>query len=229
MEYGDGQHSMSGSWMVGSDVGGTFTDVVLYDQASGEVRVEKVPTTPHDPSEAVLDGLGRLGAEEPGALAATHRFIHATTLVANTVVERTGSPTALLVTDGFRDVLHLRRHSRISTFNLYLDPPEPLVPRRLTFPVRERMLASGKVLTALDEDQVRSIGRSLLDAGVESVAVVLLHSYVNPIHEDLIADILAEVAPALRVTLSSARAPSLHGVRTGNHHRRQRLRGGSPA
>ena len=105
---------------------------------------------------------------------------------------------------------------------------EPSEYAALALHIVENQMLNGETIR-LDEDQVRSIGRSLLDAGVESVAVVLLHSYVNPIHEDLIADILAEVAPALRVTLSSRGAPSLHGVRTGNHHRRQRLRGGSPA
>ncbi|HEY7174146.1 MAG TPA: hydantoinase/oxoprolinase N-terminal domain-containing protein, partial [Micromonosporaceae bacterium] len=171
-------------YLLGSDVGGTFTDLVLLNAADGTVRVEKIPTTPNDPAEAVLSGVDAFRRTDADSIPRVRRVVHATTLVANTLVERNGARTALLVTDGFRDILRLRRHTRAGTFDLYSDPPPPLVPRRLTFPVTERMLASGKVLVPLDEGQVRAIADRLESAGVEAVAVVFLHSYLNPEHEE---------------------------------------------
>lgn len=190
-------------YLLASDVGGTFTDLVLLDGRSGQVRVEKVPTTPHDPAEAVLAGTDALTRAAPGTVDAIGRVIHATTLIANTLVERTGARTALLVTEGFRDLLRLRRHTRVGTFDLYADPPEPLVPRQLTFPVPERLLADGKVHVPLDEAAVATIADRLVELDVEAVAVVLLHSYLDPTHEERVDRIIAERAPGIRVTLSS--------------------------
>ena len=114
---------------VGCDIGGTFTDFVILDEASGEIFVEKSLTTPADPSIGLLDGLTVLGRVAPGYAARTRRFAHATTLIANAVIERKGARTALLTTRGFRDVLELRRHVRVTTYELWVDPPAPLVER----------------------------------------------------------------------------------------------------
>jgi N-methylhydantoinase A/oxoprolinase/acetone carboxylase beta subunit len=192
-----------GEYLLASDVGGTFTDLVLLDTARGSVRVEKVPTTPANPAAAVLRGVDDHYCDDPDAIARISRVVHATTLVANTLVERTGARTAMLVTEGFRDLLRLRRHTRVGTFDLYADPPPALVPRSLTFAVPERVLASGKVLQPLDEVRVAEIVDELIALDVEAVAVVLLHSYLNPNHEERVGRILADRAPKLHVALSS--------------------------
>jgi len=189
--------------LLGSDVGGTFTDLVFLNAVDGSVRVEKVRTTPDDPAQAVLSGVDAFRRTDADSIPRVRRVVHATTLVANTLVERSGARTALLVTEGFRDILRLRRHTRVGTFDLYSDPPPPLVQRRLTFPVTERMLASGKVLVPLDDAQVRTIADRLVAAGVEAVAVVFLHSYLNPEHEERVGRILAERVHGVPVALSS--------------------------
>jgi len=123
---------------VGCDIGGTFTDFVVLDEVTGEIFVEKDLTRPADPSRGLLQGLRTLEGATPGYAARTRRFAHATTLVANTVIERKGARTALLTTRGFRDVLELRRHVRVTTYELWVDPPAPLVQRALRLPVTER-------------------------------------------------------------------------------------------
>lgn len=188
---------------IGSDVGGTFTDLVMLDDLTGRVLVGKVPSTPQDPGEAVMAGIHQLKQAAGGSLSSVTKLVHATTLVANTIIERAGVPTALLVTEGFRDILRLRRHTRISTYELYSDPPEPLIPYSRIFPVRERLRSDGTVLTPLDEVGLGRIARDLLALGVQSVAVVFLHSYVDPAHERRARDIIGSVAPSIDVTLSS--------------------------
>jgi N-methylhydantoinase A/oxoprolinase/acetone carboxylase beta subunit len=190
-------------YLLASDVGGTFTDLVLLDGADGSVRVEKVATTSASPAEALLLGVDAFGQQAGETLPEVRRVVHATTLVANTLVERRGARTALIVTEGFRDLLQLRRHTRVGTFDLYADPPAPLVPRRLTYPVRERVLADGKVFVPLEEAAVQAVAERLVADEVEAVAVVLLHSYVNPEHEERVGEILARCAPGVRVALSS--------------------------
>ena len=115
----------SARYRVACDIGGTFTDFVLYDEASGALHIEKRLTTPEDPSAGALAGLGAFDAVDPDHVAYTRRIAHATTLIANTVIERKGARTALLTTKGFRDVLELRRHVRVTTYELWEDPPEP--------------------------------------------------------------------------------------------------------
>ena len=128
------------AYRLGCDVGGTFTDFVLYDEHSGAIHVEKCLTTPADPSVAILEGLRAFGSIDPEHVARTRRIAHATTLVANAVIERKGACTALLATRGFRDVLELRRHVRVTTYELWADPPAPLVPRQLRIPHRRAYL-----------------------------------------------------------------------------------------
>jgi N-methylhydantoinase A len=194
---------------VGCDIGGTFTDFVVLGEATGEVFVEKSLTTPADPSIGMLDGLRALERAAPGYPARTRRFAHATTLIANTIIERTGARTALLATRGFRDVLELRRHVRVTTYELWVDPPEPLVPRWLRIPVGERTWSDGRVLAPVSPDEIAEIVRLLRREGVESVAIAFLHAYVNPRNEQEVARLLAELAPEIAVATSSSVLPQI--------------------
>jgi N-methylhydantoinase A len=191
---------------VGIDVGGTFTDFVAIDE-DGVVAVFKHLTTPADPSEGVLEGL-RLFAERSGLdLSSVTRIIHGTTLVANSIIERRGSKTALVTTTGFADVLEIGREARYDLYDLALERPEPLIPRPLRFEISERMLADGSELEPLDEDGAYALVAKLVALGIESVAICLLHSYANPDHEQQLARIFANDAANIDVTLSSDIAP----------------------
>lgn len=194
---------------VGCDIGGTFTDFVLLDEGAGQVFIEKRLTTPGDPSVGVLDGLRTLQRDCPGYVSRTRRIAHATTLVANAVIERKGARCALLCTHGFRDVLEVRRHVRVTTYELWVDPPEPLVPRFLRIPVTERTYGDGQILTKVDPEEVKRIAAFLLREGIESVAIAFLHSYVNPANEEEVARLLKQFAPELAVSLSSAVLPQI--------------------
>ena len=125
-------------YRLGVDVGGTFTDFVLQDESSGDIHIAKSLTTYPDPSTGILEGLVALDAPCPDHVTRTRHIAHATTLIANAVIERKGARTALLATKGFRDVLELRRHVRVTNFELWADPPEPLVPRWLRLPINAR-------------------------------------------------------------------------------------------
>jgi N-methylhydantoinase A len=194
---------------VGCDIGGTFTDFVVLDETTGEIFVEKGLTTPADPSVGLLDGLTVLDRATPGYAARTRRFAHATTLIANTVIERRGARTALLTTRGFRDVLELRRHVRVTTYELWVDPPEPLVERALRLPVTERTWSDGRILVPVRGDEIPEIARVLRREGVESVAISFLHSYVNAQNEREVAALLAELLPEIAVTTSSSVLPQI--------------------
>jgi N-methylhydantoinase A len=163
--------AQSGSYLVGCDIGGTFTDLVLFDQVTGEMVVKKVVTTPDDPSEAVLNGVRTLTNSAPGYPQRTHRFVHATTLATNAVIERKGAKTALLATKGFRDLLELRRHVRVKNTEMWNDPPEPLVPRYLRQPVTERTYSDGRILVPVVGDELEGIAQLLHDEEIESVAI----------------------------------------------------------
>ncbi len=191
---------------VGIDVGGTFTDFVAIDE-SGQVSVFKHLTTPADPSLGVLEGT-RAFAEGRGIDPAdAERIIHGTTLVANSLIQRRGANTALVTTRGFADVLEIGREARYDLYDLDLERPEPLVPRPLRFVVDERVLADGTVLEPLDEGSAVAVANRLKELGVESVAICLLHSYANPVHERRLAELLAELVPGVDVTISSEVAP----------------------
>lgn len=192
---------------VGIDVGGTFTDFALYDEASGLLRIGKVLTTPADPSEGVLAGLDGLLDEAGAAAADLRRAVHATTIATNTVIERKGPPTALLTTAGFRDVLLVGRQKRWELYDNTADRPMPVVRRRHIWEARERLLHDGTVHVPLDEDDVRRAAAAMAAAGIRAVAVCFLHSYVDPAHERRAGEILREAAPDLMVTLSSEVAP----------------------
>lgn len=197
------------AFRVGCDIGGTFTDLVVVDERSGQVFIDKRLTTYPDPSVGMLDGLRALAGAAPGYVEGTRRIAHATTLVANAVIERKGARTALLCTRGFRDVLEVRRRVRVTTYELWVDPPEPLVPRSLRLPVTERTYSDGQILTKVDPEEVERIADLLRREGVESVAVAFLHAYVNPANEEEVAQLLARLCPGLAVSLSSAVLPQI--------------------
>ena len=187
---------------VGIDVGGTFTDFVLLEDATGNTRTWKCLTTPGDPSDAMEQGLRALAAQAPGCIGRLEEVIHGTTLVINAIIERKGARTGLITTRGFRDVLELGREIRYAAYDAFAQMPEPLVPRERRLEVVERLRADGSVLTPLDEAQARDTVRALAGMGVESVAVCLLNSFENPAHELALKRILAEELPAVSVSIS---------------------------
>src|SRR5437870_9324675 len=182
---------------IGVDVGGTFTDVILQEPG-GHVRIRKVLSTPPSYDRAVVDAVA--GLIDRDAVAGV---VHGTTVATNAVLERRGARTALVTTAGFRDVLELRRLRIPHMYDPFWRKPEPLVPRRLRFELRERMTADGTELQPVDEGDVRSIAAALRADGVESVAVCLLHSYRYPEHEQTVGRVLRDELPDAIVSLSS--------------------------
>lgn len=196
-------------FIVGCDIGGTFTDLVLLDETTGRIFIKKNVATPADPSIGVLEGLRELRQGVYGYVSNTRRIAHATTLVANAVIERKGARCALLCTRGFRDVLEVRRHVRVTTYELWVDPPEPLVPRFLRVPVTERTYSDGQILVKVDPEEVERIAQFLVAEEVESVAIAFLHSYVIPSNEEAVRALLERFAPEIAVSLSSAVLPQI--------------------
>lgn len=190
---------MAHSARVAIDVGGTFTDVVTLDGATGSLKFDKVPTTPRDPQRGVLDGFGASGVE----IDAITYFIHGTTLGLNALLTRKGAKTGIITTKGFRDVYLLGRTDRIPMYDFKYRKPESLVERYHTLEIPERLDFEGKVITEFDEDAAREVGRRVAELGLDSVAICFLHSYVNPAHERKMAEILRQEAPNVQVTLSS--------------------------
>jgi N-methylhydantoinase A/oxoprolinase/acetone carboxylase beta subunit len=182
---------------IGADVGGTFTDVILQ-RADGSATVRKLLSTPPNYDAAVVEAAAGLAAGTPVAA-----VVHGTTVATNAVLEHRGALTALVTTEGFRDVLELRRLRIPRMYEPFWRKPEPLVPRRLRFEVGERMAADGTVLRALDEGEAREVAALLRAAGVESIAICLLHSYLYPEHEERLGAILREELPDVAVSLSS--------------------------
>ena len=191
-----------GGYRLGCDIGGTFTDFVLLDDATGEIRVHKCLTTPGDPSDAVEEGIVGLSQAVPGVTGRLDEVIHGTTLVINAILERKGAATALITTLGFRDVLELGREIRYAPYDVFAEFPEPLVPRPLRIEVNERVRADGTVLRPLDEEGARAAIEDLVAAGVESIAVCLINSFENPEHERRIQELIREIAPHADVSIS---------------------------
>ncbi len=191
-------------YRVGVDIGGTFTDFVLVDEATGTMHFAKELTTPHDPSAAVLAGIRDLLAMHGVPLTAVGGIVHGTTLATNAVIERRGAITGLLTTAGFRDVLDMARETRYDLFDLRLRFPEPLVPRALRGEVDERVRYDGEVARALDVTTVDATIDELVGAhGIEAIAICLLHAHVNPAHEIAVRDRVHARHPALAVSTSS--------------------------
>src|ERR1700733_2807056 len=189
------------------DIGGTFTDIVL--DIGRNRRTRKVLTTPARPEQAVLDGMRLILADAGAHISDIDVFIHGTTLATNAIIERRGAKTALIATDGFRDVLDIGTESRYDQYDPSIDKPKPLAPRSLRFTVPERVDAHGTVRLPLDEASVRALAPKLRELKVESVAIAFLHSYANPEHERRTAAILGEEMPGISVTVSSAVCPEI--------------------
>jgi N-methylhydantoinase A len=198
-----------GRYRFGFDIGGTFTDFVLLDTVSGRVETYKTLTTPTDPSVAVREGwrvlLDRVGATAEQIDGATH----ATTLITNALIERKGAKTALVTTEGFRDVLDTQREMRYDIYDLHAPPVEPLVPRPLRWEVRERLNSFGEVVVPLDEATIDAAIDGLRRAGVEAVAVCFLHAYKNPEHERRVGQRLAQALGDVSISLSHEVAPEI--------------------
>lgn len=184
---------------VGVDTGGTFTDLVLYDEAAGELRMAKVLSTPERPSQAVFDSFAKAGLDSREIA----YFVHGTTVATNALIERKGAEVALLTTDGFRDILRIQRVTRPNHFDLHWVKPRHVVPRSRCFGVPERILRDGTVLIPLDEEALRGIVTSLRDANaVQAIAVSYLFSFVNPDHELRTREVIEELWPDVQVSLS---------------------------
>jgi N-methylhydantoinase A len=198
-----------GRFRVGVDIGGTFTDLILVDDVSGELTVGKVLTTPADPSAAVADVLRDTLAATGAPADQVRHVIHGTTLVTNAVIERKGARTALLTTRGFRDAYEIAREHRYDLYDLFLEMPTPLVPRHLRLEIDERVYADGSVAREPDQPAVASLVAELRDKGIEAIAICFVHSYANPAHEQLVGAIVGEIAPGVRVSLSSEVVPEI--------------------
>ncbi|WGH79249.1 hydantoinase/oxoprolinase family protein [Jannaschia ovalis] len=192
---------------LGVDIGGTFTDVVL--EHPGGRASTKVLTTYGAPEDAIVDGLHRVCAQADVAPGRIAQVIHGTTLATNALIERRGARTALITTEGFRDVIEMRTESRFEQYDLNLRLPEPLLPRNRRYTLPERMDARGEVLIALERGAVEALADELAEAGYDSIAVGFLHAYANDAHERLVAEVLAERLPGAMVSLSSEVSPQM--------------------
>jgi len=208
------RHASEGEGLLlrlGIDIGGTFTDFAL-ERSGAEATKRwflKVLTTPEAPERGVLEGMERILAEAGYAPADLQTVVHGTTLATNAVIERRGAKIAFITTEGFRDTLEMGAESRYDHYDLYVDKPEPLVPRDLRLTVPERIAANGEILRSLDDAAIEALLPTLDAAGVEAVAIGFIHSYRNPAHERQAAAVLKRLRPQLRVSLSSEVAPEI--------------------
>ena len=183
---------------VAADVGGTFTDIVAFDEKSGEAYYGKTLTTPEELVKGILTGVDKAGT----SVRSTRLFMHGTTVGINTLLERTGAKTALLTTRGFRDVYEIGRINRPESYNLFFRKHVPLIPRALRFEVSERMNAAGGVHVPLDEAELIATAAQLRAEGVQAVAILFLHSYINPDHEIRAKKLIEQHCPGLFVSAS---------------------------
>jgi N-methylhydantoinase A len=181
-----------------ADVGGTFTDVAAFDEATGALRLGKTLTTPQRLVTGIENGVGKAGSQ----FGAARLFLHGTTVAINTILERSGAKCALLTTQGFRDIYEIGRVNRPESYNLFFNKHQPLIDRDLRFEIMERMDSAGAVLIPLDEEQVRTVAKNAVDQGVQAIAILFLHSYRNPAHERLAKAIISAEFPQLFVTSS---------------------------
>lgn len=192
---------------LGVDIGGTFTDVVLEKQ--GDRFSTKVLTTYAAPENAIIDGLHQVCAQAGISASQIGQIIHGTTLATNALIERRGAKTALITTEGFRDVIEMRTESRFEQYDLNLELPEPLLPRQMRYTVPGRVDARGQVLVDLTRAQVEEVVEQIAAGGYTSVAVGLIHSYLNPTHERLVREVLAQRLPDVSVSISSEVSPQM--------------------
>ena len=192
---------------MGIDIGGTFTDVVA--EVDGTPYSTKVLTTYGAPEDAIIEGIHRVCAQAGIAAGAIGQIIHGTTLATNALIERRGAKTALITTEGFRDVIEMRTESRFEQYDLNLKLPDPLLPRQRRYTLRERIDAQGKVLIPLDRAEIEALADRLRAAEYESIAIGLLHSYQNDAHEKMVRDVLEEKLPGVMVSLSCEVSPQM--------------------
>ena len=184
---------------VGTDIGGTFTDVVVFDSATRDISFGKALTTYADLVEAVADGI----VQASGSIPAIDILKHGTTQVINTLLERSGANAALITTAGFRDVLEVGRAGRPLPFDLHYSRSAPLVSRSQRYEVRERIGGDGSVVIPLDVDQLKALADAIAEAGIEAVAVSFLNSFRNPVHEQRAVQLLREWLPQCYITCGS--------------------------
>ncbi|HYC44533.1 MAG TPA: hydantoinase/oxoprolinase family protein [Burkholderiales bacterium] len=191
------------------DIGGTFTDIVVYDPQASRHYIYKEYTTPDDPARGVLTGVRALLERDRIPASSIKRVVHATTLFTNALIERKGAKCGLITTEGFRDVLEIQTERKYELYDIFIEMPRPLIPRLLCREVPERMSELGEVETPLDIDALQREADLLVEHGIESVAVMFLHSYVNPAHEQAVLDTLARRHPQLHLTASFEVAPEI--------------------
>jgi N-methylhydantoinase A len=203
-------HPMAaGGWIVGLDIGGTFTDVFMLDSETRRTARFKSLSTPDDPARGAIDALhGAMseGGVRPGDIDVV---LHATTLVSNALIERNGARTALVTTEGFRDLLEIAREKKYDIYDIFLEKPAPLVPRDRCYEVRERMAADGGAVEPVDPDSLARVIERIADEKIEAVAVCLLHSYLNADHERSVGAAIRERLPDIAVSLSSELLPEM--------------------
>ncbi len=197
------------AWRIGVDIGGTFTDLALVDDASGHIGVAKVPTTPADLTQGVVRALEMAMGRYAVAAAAVKLLSHATTVVTNAILGESGARAALITTRGFRDVLELRRSARADLYDLFQDAPATLIPRRRRFEISERVGADGTIVTPLAENEIDALVAALKAARVDAVAISLLFSFLNPQHERLLGARLRAALPDVPIYLSSDVLPEI--------------------
>lgn len=194
---------------VGIDIGGTFTDFLLFDGETGRFSIAKTLTTPDEPARAVATGLTQLSMQTGIPVAQVDQIVHGTTLVTNALIERKGAVTALITTKGFRDALEIAREHRYDLYDLFLEHPAPLAPRYLRLELNERIFSDGSIATPVDLDELPAIVDTFRREGVNAVAISFMHSYQNPEHERLVHERLLELAPDLTYSISSDVAPEI--------------------
>ena len=189
---------IDGNIRLAADIGGTFTDIAAFNPETGRLHFGKTLSTPDSLIDGIADGAGKADA----SFADASIFLHGSTVAINTMLERTGAKTALLITEGFRDIYEIGRINRPDSYNLFFQKHDPLVERALRFEVHERMYAEGEVHKPLDEDHVRATCKKMRDEGIEAVAILLLHCYANPAHELRVREIVEEELPGVFVSTS---------------------------
>jgi N-methylhydantoinase A len=194
-------------WFVGVDVGGTFTDFYAFDEDQQVVRIHKRPSTPEDPALAILTGLDDLARDQGVVPGDVSRFAHGTTVATNALIQRRGAPVVLITTEGFRDLLEIGRQIRPKMYDLKVDEPPPLVPRKHRIEIKERIAADGSIVEALTDDAIHKAVEAVKSTGAEACAVGLLFAFLNPEHERRIGEILKAELPDMFVSLSSAVQP----------------------
>ncbi len=195
---------------IGVDVGGTFTDLCLLDETNRSIYITKVPSEPASPELAVVKAVKRILRETRHEPEDVELLVHGTTIATNALLEQKGARVGLLLTEGFRDILHIVRQDRPKLYDYFAQHPSPLVPLQRTFQVRERLLFSGEIKIPLEESSTRKLLRRIAESGqIDVLAVCLLHSYANPDHERRVKELTHEEIPAMKVSLSSEVLPQI--------------------